>query len=549
MDLPIHIIDKPGLSPLAIRSQVRRLKARHNIGLVIIDYLQLARQKGAKSREQEISQIAQGLKAIAKEMYLPVIALAQLNRKVEERPNKRPQLADLRECLPMDEWVDTPRGPVQLRTQPDQIITVGQAEVKVAKCLFIKKRYNQICRVVTKFGSFSATKNHLILTGTGWKKIRDIIPGCDVIACPKRIPHENRGYVPHGRLLGWLIGNGYLSGTPNLVYRRELDLAVRKEVEKFGVTVRPRSTQRSRNVIEAFLSNGVESGCLLNPLMDWIRSLGLEGKTAKNKTIPWQYLGASDETHKELLRGLWEADGTVTGGVAKYATCNEVLARQVKWLLHTIGIRSRINYYDNGYAGMWEVSCSIEDNMRLEEICGNLRRFGKLSKPSPRFIDPAPEIFVRLIAELYKGKQRMQRRCNGELKQISKERMAKILNECPITTVSESPYMTMSEIGWTTIKSVTLQDKEVCVCDLQVPGTHNFLTNGLVVHNSGDIEQVADLVLFLFRDEVYREDSPDQGMAEIRLAKQRNGPVGKIKASYRKEIMLFGNWTAQQPGY
>lgn len=106
LDLPLHIIDKPGLTPLAIRSQVRRLKARQNIGLVIIDYLQLAKYKGAKSREQEISMISQGLKGIAKEMNLPVIALCQLNRKVEERPNKRPMLSDLRESGSLEQDAD-----------------------------------------------------------------------------------------------------------------------------------------------------------------------------------------------------------------------------------------------------------------------------------------------------------------------------------------------------------------------------------------------------------------------------------------------------------
>ena len=95
--VPIHIIDKPALTALEIRSQARRLKSKQGIGLVVVDYLQLARDPKAKSREQEVGVISRSLKALAKELNLPVIALCQLNREVEKRPNRRPVLSDLRE--------------------------------------------------------------------------------------------------------------------------------------------------------------------------------------------------------------------------------------------------------------------------------------------------------------------------------------------------------------------------------------------------------------------------------------------------------------------
>ena len=95
--VPIQIIDKPALTSLEIRSQARRLKSKQGIGLVVVDYLQLARDPKAKSREQEVGGISRSLKALAKELNLPVIALCQLNREVEKRPNRRPVLSDLRE--------------------------------------------------------------------------------------------------------------------------------------------------------------------------------------------------------------------------------------------------------------------------------------------------------------------------------------------------------------------------------------------------------------------------------------------------------------------
>ena len=95
-EAPIYIDDSPAISVLEMRAKSRRLKAEHNIGLVVVDYLQLMRgRSSAERREQEISEISRSLKAMAKELDLPVIALSQLNRSLESRPNKRFQFADL----------------------------------------------------------------------------------------------------------------------------------------------------------------------------------------------------------------------------------------------------------------------------------------------------------------------------------------------------------------------------------------------------------------------------------------------------------------------
>jgi replicative DNA helicase len=106
-EAPIFIDDSPAISVLEMRAKSRRLKAEHNIGLVVVDYLQLMRgRSGAERREQEISEISRSLKAMAKELDLPVIALSQLNRSLESRPNKRPQLSDLRESGAIEQDAD-----------------------------------------------------------------------------------------------------------------------------------------------------------------------------------------------------------------------------------------------------------------------------------------------------------------------------------------------------------------------------------------------------------------------------------------------------------
>jgi len=107
--LPFHIDDTPALSIAALRSRARRLKRVHNLGLLVVDYLQLVRATatgGNVNRVQEISEITQGLKAIAKELNIPVIALSQLSRAVEQRDDKRPQLADLRESGSIEQDAD-----------------------------------------------------------------------------------------------------------------------------------------------------------------------------------------------------------------------------------------------------------------------------------------------------------------------------------------------------------------------------------------------------------------------------------------------------------
>jgi replicative DNA helicase len=104
---PIYIDDTPAISTLELRARCRRLKAEKGLGLVIVDYLQLMRAgRTIDSREQEISEISRTLKALAKEIQVPVIALSQLNRKVEERTDKRPKLSDLRESGAIEQDAD-----------------------------------------------------------------------------------------------------------------------------------------------------------------------------------------------------------------------------------------------------------------------------------------------------------------------------------------------------------------------------------------------------------------------------------------------------------
>ena len=105
--LPIWIDDTPGLSALEIRSRARRLKAENNVGLIIIDYLQLIQGPAdSENRQQEISYISRSLKLLARELEVPVVALSQLNRAAEQREGNRPRLSDLRESGAIEQDAD-----------------------------------------------------------------------------------------------------------------------------------------------------------------------------------------------------------------------------------------------------------------------------------------------------------------------------------------------------------------------------------------------------------------------------------------------------------
>jgi replicative DNA helicase len=137
-EAPLYVDDTPALSVLELRAKARRLKSQlerqgHSLGLIIVDYLQLMRGRG-DSREQEISEISRSLKALAKELHVAVVALSQLNRRVEERPNKRPILADLRESGAIEQDADVIAFVYREEVyKPDNPELRGRAELIVGK--------------------------------------------------------------------------------------------------------------------------------------------------------------------------------------------------------------------------------------------------------------------------------------------------------------------------------------------------------------------------------------------------------------------------------
>lgn len=131
---PLYIDDTPGISPMEMRAKLRRLAVQEKLGLVVVDYLQLMTSRTrTDSREQEISDISRSLKAIAKEFHLPVIALSQLNRRVEERGDKKPMMSDLRESGAIEQDADIICFIYRDEVYNPNTEQKGQADIIVAK--------------------------------------------------------------------------------------------------------------------------------------------------------------------------------------------------------------------------------------------------------------------------------------------------------------------------------------------------------------------------------------------------------------------------------
>ena len=165
-ELPFFIDDTPALSISALRTRARRMKRVHQLGLIVVDYLQLVRPSNSNSqsnRVQEVSEITQGLKAIAKELDVPVMALSQLSRQVEQREDKRPQLSDLRESGSIEQDADVVmfifREEYYLERKKPHDDDPGYAEwqqkmeriFRLAEVIIAKQRNGPIGTVFTQF--------------------------------------------------------------------------------------------------------------------------------------------------------------------------------------------------------------------------------------------------------------------------------------------------------------------------------------------------------------------------------------------------------------
>ncbi len=156
---PMFIDDTPALSPTEVRARARRLKREQNdLGLIVLDYLQLMQASGSnENRATEISAISRSLKALAKELNVPVIALSQLNRSLENRPNKRPVMSDLRESGAIEQDAD-----LIVFIYRDEVYNEDTSDKGIAEIIIAKQRNGPIGTTrLTFLGKYTKFENYI----------------------------------------------------------------------------------------------------------------------------------------------------------------------------------------------------------------------------------------------------------------------------------------------------------------------------------------------------------------------------------------------------
>ncbi len=358
---PVFIDDTPGLTPMELRSRARRLKREHGLGLVLVDYLQMMQSyESSENRATEISHITRALKNLANELHIPVIAMSQLNRSLEQRPNKRPVMSDLRECVTGDTLVvlgDGRRVPVRsLVGETPQVVAIAAdgklTHAKSEKVWSVGRKPVFAVRLASG-RVIRATENHRLLGEGGWCQVGGLKTG-DRLALARTLPEAQDAETwPERRvaLLGQLVGDGsYLKGQP-LRYSTGSEensyLVEEAAREEFGASVK---RYRGRRKWHQLLISG--NGNRWHPagINKWLRDLGIFGQRSYEKRIPETAFRLRANQVAVLLRHLWATDGTIYtrkagqrgGHVIHYSTNSQGLACDVAALLLRLGIVARI---------------------------------------------------------------------------------------------------------------------------------------------------------------------------------------------------------------
>jgi replicative DNA helicase len=364
---PMWIDDSPVLTVLELRTKARRLEAeQRGLDLLIVDYLQLMQgnlSQREPNRVQEVSEISRGLKQLSRELKVPVIALSQLSRGVEQRGSAEPRLSDLREsgCLTADTRVlraDTgalqPLGEILERGERNiPVWSVGDDLRLVRRTMthVFPSGRKQIYRLRLASGhQVKASGNHPFLAVGGWVALDDLRIGAR-IAVPRRVeaPTAIREWADaEVILLAHLIGDGTVASRQPIHYTsadEENLRAVTEAAAHFGVT--PRRIEQG-NWSHLYLRSPFRlARGRHNPIASWLAGLGLYGLRAHEKFLPASVFGLHDDQVRLFLRHLWATDGSVTtsrSGAVRiyYATTSDRLARDLQSLLLRMNLRSRL---------------------------------------------------------------------------------------------------------------------------------------------------------------------------------------------------------------
>jgi replicative DNA helicase len=478
-EAPLYIDDSPNLTMMEIRAKARRLRQRNDLQLVVIDYLQLmSGNKKAESRQQEVSELSRSLKLLAKELEVPVIAMSQLNRGAEQRTDKKPQIADLREsgCLPASTRVL--RADTGAEVSLGELFASGATDVPVWS-LDDSLRYvhrhlthvfatgrREVFRLRLASGKqVTATANHPFLTFDGWRALGRLVPG-DRVAVPRHVPApEQEARWPDAQVVQHAERTAVAGGQS-----RE-DAASVAHLPKRQIRLFLRTLWRHRGVLRAEGSGGP----------------------------------------------------ALTGGAE--------LLDDVSRLLLRFGISVRLSAQRDVL-----VVLEAADRKRfLTEIA--LARVSEHAFTPPL---PAPHVARNCADDVW---QRVHQALSVRTPVPAGARSTGAASgAATLTTVADTlrsaelELEATNDVLWDEIVAIEPAGEQD-VFDATVVGTHNFIADGVAVHNS--IEQDADMVILLHREDAYEKESPRAGEADFIVAKHRNGPTATITVAFQGHYSRF----------
>ncbi|RMF22551.1 MAG: replicative DNA helicase [Deltaproteobacteria bacterium] len=531
---PIYIDDTPALSVMELRARARRLKRdpEANLGLIIVDYLQLMKGAGEDSREQEISNISRSLKALAKELNVPVVALSQLNRQVELRSEKKPVMADLRECVTGDTLVNLADGrrlPVrELVGQTPRLVTVASKGRLAYTCSEAVWRVGRRAVWALRLASgrtLKVTSMHRLLAQDGWRRVRDLRAG-DRLAVARYLPAPEQpqpAHPAHIALLAYFLAGGRVlhDGRVRLAGLRREAIGEAVELARQCFDVDAQTDERGGAVLA-----GAE-------LISWVVRVGQIERDPGDRRIPDCVFRLPAEQAAVFLRHYVSARGSVHAGRppiqphVRVAAPTAALAGDVAALLLRCGVDSSVRAVASQGA-QEEYRVVVHRSDALAVYAERIGGVGKQATAVERIRE-----FTWLTAAV--GGARRSR--------ATAERLQRAIADSDEEERGEQ--WAGRDLRWDRIAAIEPAGREV-VYDLTVPATACWLADGIVSHNSGAIEQDADVIAFIYRDEVYHPDSPLAGTAEVIIAKQRNGPTGSVELMFDKEFARFRNLTHRE---
>jgi replicative DNA helicase len=362
------------------------------------------------------------------------------------------------------------------------------------------------------------------------------------------------------------VGDGsYIKGQP-LRYTtasEENSEAVRTAAEAFGSTV---SRHAGRGAWHQLVIAGNGNRWYPASVGAWLKGLGIFGQRSHDKHLPASVFRLPDEQVALLLRHLWATDGTIWCGVRRdgrpvrriaFTTCSERLSYDVAALLLRLGILARIvATTTQGQSPLYNVVVSgAEAELAFLDRVGAFGprvaaaaayRVALANVTTNTNVDTLPKdvwVTVRQAMATAGMPQRAMAAARGtSYGGTSHDRFATsrttVLDYAERLGSAELAAAAANDLFWDRVVEVTPAGEEE-VYDLTVPGPACWLADGIVSHNSGQIEQDADLVMFIYRDEYYNENTDRPGEADLIIAKHRNGGLGDVPLTFQGEYPRF----------